>query len=140
MIQHESMFFQQEGNTIRYSLKWKVPIAGVEYPRFRAQGDLDLKPSYEALRELLEMEANSRGGSTGGDDPLAVHKAGLARAAAGSLRKQSASYASVLKETVAGWRFFVTENGYVGVAPGLVKVGDTVAIIKGGQVAFLLNI
>jgi hypothetical protein len=122
----------------RADLRWKVPIAGVEYPKFNTPGSSDLKPSYEALRELLKMEANSSGGSTGGNDALAVYKANLAQVAAGSLRKQSASYTSVLKDTVAEWRFFVTENGYVGVAPGRVKVRDAVGIIKGGQVPFVL--
>ncbi|GAB1315622.1 hypothetical protein MFIFM68171_05832 [Madurella fahalii] len=95
----------------REHLKWKVPIAGVEYPKFTTLGAVGLKPSYGALKEFLNMDANTSNRSAGGSSPLAAHTAYLARADAGSLRKQSASYTSVLKDIVAGWRFVVTENG-----------------------------
>lgn len=118
----------------RECLKWKVPVAGVEHPKFITPGSLDLRPSYEALKKLLDLDVNT----SAGRGPLAAYTANLAGLAADALRMQSASYTSVLRDTAVGWRFVVTANGYVGVAPGLVKAGDAIAVLKGGLVPFVV--
>jgi hypothetical protein len=124
----------------REDLKWKVPIAGTEYPNFITPGGLDLKPSYKALREYLDTNNQTQIDSGTRSNPsLAQYAADLNSLCATTLQQQSASYASVLRDVVSGWRFVVTERGYVGVAPGLTKVGDTIAILKGGRVPFVIR-
>lgn len=124
----------------RDDLKWKVPIASAEYPKFSSLGSLGLKPSYKALRNFLSMDQAGDGADAHeASSSLAQYRVGLREAAVSSLLKQSVSYTSVLRDTVAGWRFVVTRNGYVGVAPGLTKVGDVVTIMKGGLVPFVLR-
>jgi hypothetical protein len=49
------------------------------------------------------------------------------------------SYASSLQETLDGWRFVITERGLAGIVPALSHVGDTVAVMKGGCVPFVLR-
>lgn len=107
----------------REDLKWKVPIAGVEYPKVISDGTSDLKASYTALRRLLGD----------GDDGRDKHTRNW------TLRSDSDSYTSTLLSIAVGWRLFSTENGYIGVAPGTVEVGDVVAILKGGLVPFILR-
>jgi len=123
----------------RDELKWKVPIAGVEHPKFTACESVNLKTSYEMLRELLKRDADIGVNGDGGSGPLGAHSAHPVLVGTSRLRKQSASYASVLRDTVAGWRFVSTKRVYVGVAPGLVKAADTIVIMKGGLVPFVLR-
>ncbi|RYP56344.1 hypothetical protein DL769_009928 [Monosporascus sp. CRB-8-3] len=48
----------------RERLKWKVPIAGMEYPNFAISESLDLQPSYKTLRMYLEED--QKGKAVGG--------------------------------------------------------------------------
>jgi hypothetical protein len=59
--------------------------------------------------------------------------------AAVSYEKQAASYIAALQDTLHGWRFVVTKNGYIGVVPNMTEVGDVIAILKGGSVPFVLK-
>lgn len=44
-----------------------------------------------------------------------------------------------LQDTLTGWRFVVTKKGFVGVVPNMARVGDVVAIFKGGRVPFVVQ-
>jgi hypothetical protein len=124
-------------------LKWKVPVAGVLRPKVAVSGGLDLKSSYAGFRNYLyskqKEKAKENGNSVNGC-PLPIEYAmSIEHMAAGSYEKQAASYIAALQDTVHGWRFVVTKNGYVGVVPKMTKVGDVVAILKGGRVPFVLR-
>lgn len=124
-------------------LKWKVPIAGLLWPKVAVSGGIDLKSSYTALRKHLYRKQKGKAkesGNSGNGCPLPRESAMFVEhVAAGSYEKQAASYIAALQDTVHGWRFVVTKNGYVGVVPNMTKVGDVVAILKGGRVPFVLR-
>jgi hypothetical protein len=125
----------------REHLKWKVPIAGVENLSFAVSGELDLQSSYIALRRYLKED--QKGKAVEGVSHSATEYPQNAMVLGNFLidthRKQSTSYIAALRGTVAGWRFIITEKGYVGVVPNLTQVGDVVAILKGGSVPFILR-
>ncbi|KAI3318140.1 hypothetical protein HD806DRAFT_549483 [Xylariaceae sp. AK1471] len=125
----------------RENLKWKVPIAGVENLRFAASGDLDLQPSYMALRRYLEEGQKGKAveGVSYSTAESTQYAMVVRQALVDSHRKQSERYIAALQGTVPGWRFVVTEKGYVGVAPNLAQIGDVIAILKGGSVPFILR-
>lgn len=133
---------------VRHSLedlKWKVLIAGVLWPKVAVPGGLDLKSSYTALRNYLYSKQKGKGkaqenGNSVNSFPLPTEYAMLIEhMAAGSYEKQAASYIAALQDNLHGWRFVVTKNGYVGVVPNMTKVGDVVAVLKGGRVPFVLR-
>jgi hypothetical protein len=52
------------------------------------------------------------------------------------------SYISIISciiGAVAGRRFFISKNGYMGLAPSRAEVGDSVCILFGGQTPFILR-
>lgn len=102
-------------------LKWKVPVAGVLYAKPSVSRGLDLKSSYAALRNSLKS-TSSLGGT-----------------AVGSYGEQSVNYAAALQDTVRGWRFVITKRGYAGIVQARAQVGDTVAILEGARVPFVLQ-
>ncbi|KAH7202459.1 hypothetical protein DER44DRAFT_669606 [Fusarium oxysporum] len=128
-------------STLATELKWKVPIAGAEHPTVAVPGDLDMETSYKALQEFLvirqdqSVEILSSAGKGNASDNVAI----IRRSDANRLRERSSIYISALRDRVNGWRFIVTEKGYAGVAPPSVRKGDTVAILKGGCVPFILQ-
>lgn len=97
----------------RESLKWKAPIAGAPFPTLA---------SYTAFRKHI---ANSTIVSSNDpdDDEANVHK----------------MYAECLQKTLARWKFLITKRGFAGVVPPLSQVGDSIAIMKGGCVPFVLR-
>jgi len=126
-------------------LKWKVPIAGALFPKVATSGGVDLKSSYKALRSWLgrkgkgmstEVTVVSIGGYSGRQGEYGVL---LEHIATETDRTQSLSYLAALRDTVQGWRFAVTKNGFVGTVPDLAQAGDVVAILKGGRVPFILQ-
>lgn len=129
----------------REELKWKVPIAGALYPRVAASGNLDLRSSYQALRKYLKFEetekAINKGKSKLTEDinPSAVYAMNLGQISANSYHNQGVNYLTALQDTLHGWRFAVTKQGYVGTVPKLAELGDVVAIMKGGRVPFILK-
>jgi len=124
----------------REDLKWKIPIAGVEYPKFSTEGTLDLKPSYMALRDYLDgHQIRAVEDAPINESHTSAYTAQLQHLVAIASRQESESYASALRDVAVGWRFITTERGYVGVAPGLTEIGDTVAVLKGGLVPFILR-
>jgi hypothetical protein len=116
----------------REDLKWKVPIAGALYPKEALSDCLDLKSSYEALQRYImnNWEEKSKA--------IEMNNSQF-QISLWHLRKQCTSYMSALQDTLRGWRFVVMKRGYVGVVPNLAKLGDTVAIFKGGQIPFVLQ-
>jgi hypothetical protein len=124
-------------------LKWKVPIAGVLWPKVAVSGGLDLKSSYTAFRNYLYSKQKGKAkenGNSVNDCPLPTEDAMfIEHMATGSYEKQAASYIAALEDTLHGWRFVVTKNGYIGVVPNMTKVGDVIAILKGGSVPFVLK-
>ncbi|KAF2812279.1 uncharacterized protein BDZ99DRAFT_518138 [Mytilinidion resinicola] len=128
----------------REDLKWKVPVAGVLYPKVAVSGGLDLKSSYAALRNYLNSKQKGKAKETN-DCPIngtafaSMYTMALEHMATTALPKQSTSYTAVLGDTLHGWRFVITRRGYVGVVPNMASVGDVVVILKGGRVPFLLH-
>jgi hypothetical protein len=124
-------------------LKWKVPIAGVLWPKVAVSGGLDLKSSYTAFRNYLyskqKGKAKENGDSVGGCPLPTEYALLIENMAAGSYEKKAANYIAALQGTLHGWRFVVTKKGYVGVVPNIAQVGDVVAIMKGGRVPFILK-
>lgn len=124
----------------REDLKWKVPIAGVEYSKFSAGGALELKLSYLALRKCLGDDGGGKNyGELSDKPPFSMYAAKNQRSASLGSYQEGEGYASTLRDVAVGWRFITTERGYVGVAPALTQIGDTVAILKGGPVPFMLR-
>jgi hypothetical protein len=128
----------------RKDLKWKVPIAGVLYPKVAVSGGLDLQSSYRALRIYINgnqkgkaMEENSC--SVNGTAHSTAYAMAVGQVPANSFQKQSTSYITALQDTLYGWRFVITKRGYVGVVPNMARIGDVVAILKGGRVPFILQ-
>jgi hypothetical protein len=120
-------------------LKWKVPIAGVLYPKAAVPGDIDLNSSYTALRSYINSSRKEKAKEES-RPPGNGHACSTAYAmSARSLRKRSASYIAALQDTPLGWRFVITKRGYAGVVPNMAQIGDVVAIMKGGRVPFILQ-
>jgi hypothetical protein len=131
--------------TSREELKWKVPIAGALFPKVATPGSVDLRSSYEALRNYLGRKGKGKStmdrvaGNCGSGDHQGEYGMLLEQIAADSYRSQSLSYLAALQVTLWGWRFVVTKNAFVGTVPKLAQAGDVVAILKGGRVPFVLQ-
>ena len=128
----------------REDLKWKVPIAGVLYPKVAVSESLDLQSSYTALRKYVNGDQEGKaieknGCSVNGTAHSTAYAMARGQMAANSFRKQSTSYIAALQDTLDGWRFVVTKRGYVGVVPNMARIGDVVAVLKGGRVPFILQ-
>jgi hypothetical protein len=125
----------------RDDLRWKVPIAGIESPSLTVSGGLDMKSSYRALREYLEEDQNEnavREVVDATDGPIQYASA-IGQLAKDSHRRQRVSYIAALQGTVSGWKFVVTKRGFVGVLPNRARVGDIIAVLKGGSVPFIFQ-
>ncbi|KAF1996938.1 hypothetical protein P154DRAFT_607356 [Amniculicola lignicola CBS 123094] len=128
----------------REDLKWKVPIAGVLYPKVAVSGGLDLQSSYAALRNYLNSKQKGETKETNdylanGPPLVSMYSTALEHIATSALQEQSASYMAALGDTLHGWKFVITKRGYVGVVPNIASVGDVVVILKGGRVPFVLH-
>ena len=131
----------------REDLRWKVPIAGASYPRVAISEVVDLQQSYAALRDCITGNQKGKVVEETGDPEIgksvsssyAITLRRMQARLCEDLRKQSASYISVLQDTLHGWRFVVTKKGFVGVVPKLAATGDVIAVLKGGQVPFVLR-
>nr|CEG03846.1 unnamed protein product [Fusarium acuminatum CS5907] len=136
----ESLSLDPNSN-LATGLKWKVPIAGAEHPKVAVPGDLDMEASYKALQEFLvnRQDRPSKNLTSSGKGYASDNVAVMQQADANRLREQSSIYIAALQDRVSGWRFIVTEKGYAGVAPPSVRKGDTVAIMRGGCVPFILQ-
>ena len=127
----------------REHLKWKVPIAGVLYPKIAVSGSLDLQSSYMALRKYINgnqkgKASEKNGYSVNGTAHSTDYAMALGQMAADSSQKRL-SYVAALQDTLYGWRFIITKRGYVGVVPSMARIGDVIAILKGGRVPFILQ-
>ncbi|KAF2178732.1 hypothetical protein K469DRAFT_642268 [Zopfia rhizophila CBS 207.26] len=107
-------------------VKWKVPIAGILYPKTIASGSLDLESSYKVFRR--ELSSAHKQFSNGGNPEARFE-----------VSSQGLDYTLALQETLLGWRFFTTHRGYAGVGPASTKIGDSVYVFNGGGVPFLLT-
>ena len=128
----------------REDLKWKVPVAGVLYPKVAVSGGLDLQSSYTALRKFINGNQKGKaveenGYSVNGTAHSTAYALTLVQMAADSFQKQSTSYIAALQDTLCEWRFVISKRGYVGVVPNMARIGDVIAILKGGQVPFILR-
>ena len=118
----------------REDLKWKVPIAGMLCP----------KAAYTALRKCINHNHKSKAIEVNGypvnrNAFRTAHATALGQTTADSFQENSTSYIAALKDTLHGWRFVLTKEGYVGVVPNMAQIGDVIAIIKGGRVPFILQ-
>jgi hypothetical protein len=91
-------------------LRWKVPVAAAPFLHVE---------SYSAFRKYINTSSHTITDDRGSN----AHK----------------SYVTCLQGPLVGWRFVVTQRGFVGVVPSLTRVGDKVAIMKGGCVPFVLR-
>lgn len=128
----------------RENLKWKVPIAGVLYPKVAVSGGLDLQSSYTALRNYIKGNQKGKaiediGYSVNGTALPTAYAMAFGHMVADSFPKESTSYIAALQDTLHGWRFVITKRGYVGVVPNMARIGDVISILKGGRVPFILQ-
>jgi hypothetical protein len=110
-------------------LKWKVPVAGALFPRAAGSGAIDMKTSYIAFRNYLEVTGKGSG----------VKECRNGGSLITNRPSDSSSYIAALEDTLNGWRFVVTKRGYAGVVPTLTEVGDIVVVLKGGCVPFVMR-
>jgi len=119
------------------SLKWIIPIAAASRPRIAGT---DMEDSYNALRKYLAAEAESTPSinTPGANKRRIVDEKGMEGTEA--LWSAGQNYLlAVQDECLVSWKFVVTERNRIGVAPPGVKKGDTVCILHGGVVPFLLR-
>ena len=127
-------------------LKWRVPVAGVFYPKLAISEELDLESSYTAFRKYLDINNKGNERSTkengytlnGSSDPE-EHASAPQETEAQTAKKKSTGYVSELRGTLEGFRFVVTKKGFLGVVPNLAQIGDMVALLKGGRVPFIFQ-
>lgn len=58
---------------------------------------------------------------------------------AGSLVQENLSFVASFQQATRNRRFFVTEEGHMGLGPRLTKPGDLVCVLLGSQVPFILR-
>lgn len=127
------------GNThpeYSHQLKVHVPIAGA-----RSVGGVSIEESYAAFAQGLKkakyksakkLQLQSARISLM-ESVDVTHKRDMTN------RDKGKQYESLLKKNIQGWRFVVTKRKQCGIAPNGVKVGDSVGIIGGGEVPFILR-
>jgi hypothetical protein len=130
--------------TSRADLKWKVPIAGTLNPTMSVADGVDLQSSYSAFRDYIES-ATSPAVQDVADFGFAqsslkpAYTMFLQQMNITTARQRSSNYIAALGGILESWRFVITKKGYAGMVPNLTRQGDTVSIIKGGQVPFVLR-
>jgi hypothetical protein len=117
----------------------KVAIAGVWHSKKVASEDLDMRASYMALKEyyaevqkfktqqqqklLLSNKSNagrrSQAKANGNDSSSGV----MGKDALDALWARAQNYVLAMQDNLSGWRFIVTQRGFVGVAPPAVQTG-----------------
>jgi len=128
----------------RDELKWLVPIAGATHPTVATTGNVDVYKSYKALRKICTKSTKS--GFKGAKDRTYLEGdmtdvVTMSPANEGmSVREKSLTYLSLLKNTIQGWRFIVTERGLCGIAPYNVIIEDLVGVCAGGSVPILVRV
>ncbi|KAF4633144.1 hypothetical protein G7Y89_g4978 [Cudoniella acicularis] len=122
----------------RSNLKWKVPIANAEVPMVAAFNPLKLQDSYHALMGLLE-EGISPYNQEDMHEGMPNINGEMGNSQPQNAWVVSQDYLSALQGTFLGWRFVVTDRGYVGIAPNFTRVGDVVSLLGGSKVAFLIR-
>ncbi|PMD64854.1 uncharacterized protein K444DRAFT_554213 [Hyaloscypha bicolor E] len=137
MVDSLSLYSQENSA----DLKWKIPIAGASHPRTLSSANLDMRLSYEALRDYLAQGVKEKSVATGppariqpraGEIGVCVANLGLV-----SLKAKAQNYLSALQENFKGWKFLITEKGYAGIAPPGVRRDDIITIFHGGAVPFI---
>lgn len=123
-------------------LKWKAPIADAALPEEVMSTPLDLRASYQTLREILKeapsyeyMERQSVAGQTGETSQGDI----VERKIKERLPLPCLNYVNALQGVLRGWRFVTTVNGWVGVASNDPQPGDDVVIFSGAYVPFCLR-
>ncbi|KZM20137.1 hypothetical protein ST47_g8701 [Ascochyta rabiei] len=122
-------------------LKWRVPVAGAEHPKIATGGDINLRDSYNALRTVLKGLKKKTGPSaqylredTG--ERLVASSDGVELT---RVQGRSLNYHALVQDSIKDWKFFVTQSGTCGIAPGLVKAGDKVHIVAGSRTPFVMR-
>ncbi|KAI0436505.1 hypothetical protein F4803DRAFT_556924 [Xylaria telfairii] len=95
-----------------------------------------MKQSYDALREYLAKETTSRPIGTQREKNEKEQKS---KKEGDAVWLRGQSYFLALQECLVGWKFVVTERNYLGVAPARAQQGDTICILDGGVVPFLVR-
>ncbi|KAI9925744.1 hypothetical protein MW887_005550 [Aspergillus wentii] len=120
-------------------LKWKVPIAGADFPEEIASSPFNLHPSYQTLRHLLADNCADEITQTRNTP---IHHIQCPSTNAADNQKQNAllecqDYINAL-QVLHGWNFLVTENRYLGIG-STPHIGDRVVVFHGAKVPFLLR-
>lgn len=141
----------------RFDIKWKVAIAGAWQPRKVTSGNIDMRTSYMALKEHYakvlkaknqqqkqDLQSNTEKINTGGRPLGRVNESTAPGSVIGNdvieeLWARAQNYVLAMQDGLSGWKFVVTQRGFVGVAPPAVQEGDAVAIFDGGVVPFLIR-
>lgn len=107
----------------RKEMIWKIPVAGVEFPKTILDESVDLQLSYTAFRYELYSAQLKR---NRGDSQVLNWGNGV-------------NYSTALQENTYGWRFLTTREGYAGLGPPSTRCGDEVFLFHGGGVPFILH-
>ncbi|KAM0286870.1 hypothetical protein ACHAO9_007995 [Fusarium lateritium] len=116
-------------------LKWKVPIAGAEYPHITVTDCVSMEESYKSLRAYLGERQSAHDTHITSPD-ITISRRDNNHT---SLPKDAMSYTAALNNDIKRWRFIITEGGLAGVVPHGAQKGDTIVILKGGSVPFILR-
>jgi hypothetical protein len=123
----------------REDLKWQVPIAGALYGNTALFGAAKMESSYRVLRESIKTKTKAKKTRKGKDQSWPSRPSAAGRRTSSHVPDERDTYLSVLHDTVHGWRFVITEHGFVGTVPESAEAGDVVVILKGAGVPFVLR-
>jgi hypothetical protein len=121
------------------TFRGRVPVAGALHPKVATGVAPDLYESWKSFQKILK-KAEFKGAKE--KRYLQDLSRGIAAAVPGeekTLLDKSMNYISLLKDSIAGWRYVVTKRKRCGIAPAMVQAGDRVGIINGGDVPFILR-
>lgn len=130
------------GDSYEISLTWMVLIAGATLPRVAGS---DMLASYIALQTYLRKDPGQAAVNHSFD---VLREAGPGPGPDTTTTDEEESqlwaecksfFLALQEESLIGWRFFVTDKGYIGLAPPEAQRGDVVSVFDGGVVPFLLR-
>ncbi|KAJ3570586.1 hypothetical protein NPX13_g5680 [Xylaria arbuscula] len=123
-------------------LKWKIPIGGLVEARSPTGEEVDFRAAYQALTEYLELGEHQADWRTEIMQIRALGKVKHFLFRPEELRKLLWPYlrtAVEFAERFVDARACRTRLGYVGIVPGIALPGDTVAMVCGSAVPFVIR-
>jgi hypothetical protein len=129
-IFRDSSIFQGNGKAYPTGEKWATVMEGIfESDQFRDRTDTSSWENLEAMDIMLQPELQSVDRK---DDDFI-------RGVVRMLREEDPVGMRNMARSIRGRCFAVTDKGYAGLVPTKTKVGDTVCILRGFAVPFILR-